>query len=110
MKKIKIVLLIITLICFCLVIPSSARAQDWQAIPPYNLLWPLWSPVLSPPDPVTGVPTPLLTELSSSTILPVQPVLATDPYLYIGPMGMVLLGYYFSVQFMVSIPGLHLPT
>jgi len=89
MKKIKIVLLSITLICLCLVIPSSAQAQYWQALPPYNLLWPLWSPVLSPPDPVTGIATPLITELSSSTILPVQPALAMDPQLYIGPMGLV---------------------
>ena len=38
---------------------------------------------------MTGVPTPLVTELSSSTILPIQPALATDPQLYIGPMGLV---------------------
>ena len=56
------------------------QAQYWEALPPYNLLWPLWSPVLSP-IPATGmpVPTPLLTSLDNTTILPVQPVLAWDP-------------------------------
>ena len=59
--------------------PTSVKAQYWALMPPYNVLWPLWSPVLSPPDPVTGIPTPLVTELTSSTILPVQPCLAWDP-------------------------------
>ena len=56
-----------------------AQAQYWSAIPPYNLLWPLWSPALSPVDSVTGLPTPLLSQLTNSTILPVQPILAWDP-------------------------------
>ena len=56
-----------------------AQAQYWSAIPPYNLLWPLWSSVLSPVDSVTGLATPLLTELTNNTILPVQPGLVWDP-------------------------------
>jgi hypothetical protein len=56
-----------------------AQAQYWQALPPYNLLWPLWSNVLSPVDAVTGLATPLLSQLTNNTILPVQPVLAWDP-------------------------------
>lgn len=56
-----------------------AQAQYWSPIPPYNLLWPLWSPVFSPVDPLTSLATPLLTELSANTILPVQPVMAWDP-------------------------------
>ena len=70
-------LLIITVIGLLLV--PLAQAQYWQAIPPYNLLWPLWSSVLSPIDSITGLATPLLTNLTNSTILPVQPVLAWDP-------------------------------
>ena len=58
---------------------SSVQAQYWQALPPYNLLWPLWSPALSPADPVTGVPTPLVSTLTSGSILPSQPALFWDP-------------------------------
>lgn len=60
-------------------VPVSIRAQYWAAIPPYNVLWPLWSPALSPVDPITGVPTPLVTSLTRNTILPVQPGMAWDP-------------------------------
>lgn len=56
-----------------------AQAQYWQALPPYNLLWPLWSSVLSPVDSITGLATPLLSQLTNTSILPVQPVLAWDP-------------------------------
>ena len=56
-----------------------AQAQYWQALPPYNLLWPLWSNVLSPIDALTDLPIPLLSELTNNTILPVQPILAWDP-------------------------------
>lgn len=55
------------------------NAQYWSAMPPYNFLWPLWSPVLSPVDAVTGLATPLISELTGSTILPVQPGLIWDP-------------------------------
>ena len=65
--------------------PSATEAQYWQLLPPYNVLWPLWSPALSPlvgpVDPLTGLntPVPLLTTLTRDTILPVQPSLAWDP-------------------------------
>ena len=58
---------------------GGVAATNWAQLPPYNLLWPLWSPVLSPPDPVTGLPTPLVSSVSNSTILPVQPALFWDP-------------------------------
>ncbi|MBN2373156.1 hypothetical protein JXL19_05165 [bacterium] len=58
---------------------SLSHAQYWQALPPYNILWPLWSPALSPVDPVTGISVPLINELSNDTILPVQSVMAWDP-------------------------------
>ena len=65
--------------------PPVVKAQYWELMPPYNVLWPLWSPALSPLvgpiDPLTGLatPVPLLTTLTSDTILPVQPCLAWDP-------------------------------
>ncbi|MCL6582370.1 MAG: hypothetical protein K6U11_01910 [bacterium] len=57
---------------------SVAKAQNWAALPPYNILWPLWSPVLSPPN-AAGSPTPLVTSVTRNTILPVQPALVLDP-------------------------------
>jgi hypothetical protein len=59
----------------------TLQAQYWTALPPYNLLWPLWSPVLSPVNATTGVATPLLTSLSAASILPVEPVLAWNKWL-----------------------------
>jgi hypothetical protein len=69
---------------------SVAQAQNWQALPPYNILWPLWSPTQSPVDPLTGLPTPLITELSANTILPVQPVLGWNPNSYSWPMSITM--------------------
>ena len=71
-------IIILAIITFGLM--TTAQAQYWEALPPYNLLWPLWSPTLSPIA-ATGmpVPVPLISSLDNSTILPVQPVLAWDP-------------------------------
>jgi hypothetical protein len=70
---------LITLSAIFLICIPSSHAQYWGAIPPYNILWPLWSPALSPVNPVTGVSTPLLTSLTNDTILPKQPALVWDP-------------------------------
>ena len=81
-KKMSIKCLAIALaivITMALMGARSIRAQYWAAIPPYNTLWPLWSPVLSPVSAKTGVPTPLVTSLTPKTILPVQPGLTWDP-------------------------------
>ena len=65
--------------------PPATEAQTWALMPPYNVLWPLYSPALSPRvgpvDPLTGLaaPVPLVTSLSNDTILPVQPGIAYDP-------------------------------
>ncbi|MGA1867842.1 MAG: hypothetical protein ACMUJM_04765 [bacterium] len=59
--------------------PLAIKAQYWALMPPYNVLWPLYAPALSPVDPVTGVPTPLVNELTVNTVLPVQPCIAWDP-------------------------------
>ena len=64
-----------------LVYSPCLRAQTWTPLPPYNTLWPLWSPALSPADPITQVPTPIVNALSPSTVLPVQPGLTWNPYL-----------------------------
>ena len=70
-------ILFINLTLFC----SPGAAQDlWTALPPYNVLWPLWSPALSPPD-ALGVPTPLVTTLTRYTVLPVEPAIVWDPAL-----------------------------
>lgn len=89
MRK-KSFLLILTLIMILgLMITSSVQAQDWAIMPPYNLLWPLWSEAYSPISPATGLPTPLLSEVTSSTILPVQPTYLFNPNGFELPMGYV---------------------
>ncbi|MGA1825308.1 MAG: hypothetical protein ACMUIP_11670 [bacterium] len=77
-KKDDILIFIIASVIVITPFFSVHAQQYWSALPPYNLLCPLWSPVLSPPDPATGVPTPLVTELTPATVLPVEPVLAWD--------------------------------
>ncbi|MEW6380121.1 MAG: hypothetical protein AB1611_11020, partial [bacterium] len=53
-----------------------------------------WSPPLSPTNPLTGLPTPIVSNLKPSTVLPVQPGLTWDPrktypwLLYNTPLGM----------------------
>lgn len=61
--------------------PVPTHGQNWTILPPYNTLWPLWSPTLSPLNPVTGLPVPIITSLKPSTILPVQPGLTWNPAL-----------------------------
>ena len=90
MRQKKYWLLMVTLIiAWGLLVIPPASAQEWALMPPYNLLWPLWSPVYSPPDPVTGLPTPLLNEVTRNTILPVQPTYLFNPYGYEFPMGFI---------------------
>ena len=80
-KERRLLLCIFFILVFAVVllIVPMAQAQYWALMPPYNVLWPLWSPPLSPVDPLTGVATPLVTELTRNTILPVQPAIAWDP-------------------------------
>ena len=72
----------------------ALQAQNWQAIPPYNILWPLFSPTLSPS--VNGVPTPLITSLTSDTILPVQPILGWNPNSFEWPMAITMPWLFFN--------------
>lgn len=92
-----IFLALIGIIAVFFVCSPIAQAQNWMAMPPYNTLWPLWSPALSPVDPVSGLPTPIVTSLTPTTVLPVQPGLTWNPalknpwLLYNTPLG---LAYY----------------
>ncbi|MGA1865050.1 MAG: hypothetical protein ACMUHX_08310 [bacterium] len=78
-----------------LIFSPMAFCQYWTALPPYNTLWPLWSSVLSPVDPTTGLATPIVSSLAPNTLLPVQPAITWDPYmpypwfLYNSPFGLV---------------------
>ncbi|MGA1869329.1 MAG: hypothetical protein ACMUJM_12385 [bacterium] len=80
-KKITIKLFVnlVLLASFLLILSPVIHAQNWVELPPYNTLWPLWSPALSPVDDVTGLPTPLVSSLAASTQLPVTPGLTWDP-------------------------------
>ena len=68
------------LVAMILIDSPLVNAQYWASLPPYNLLWPLWSPPAVTDfnwDPLVLLgTTPILTELSRTTILPVQPGLA----------------------------------
>jgi len=79
-NRLKIMLLGLVLLLGMFFISSTVvQAQYWQALPPYNTLWPLWSPPLSPINPLSGLPTPIVSNLRPSTVLPVQPGLTWDP-------------------------------
>ena len=107
------IILVCSMIVICsLILTPSAQSQNWVALPPYNTLWPLWSPILSPLDATTQLPTPVVSSLSRFTYLPYQPAIAWDPYmpypwfLYNSPFGLV---YYDVLQDFISMwPPLHL--
>jgi len=75
-KKSFITLVIFTLMLLGiggLVVLSSAGAANWQRMPTYNVLWPLWSPALSPGG------NALVPDITKNTVLPVQPGMVWDP-------------------------------
>ncbi|MEW6382095.1 MAG: hypothetical protein AB1611_21175 [bacterium] len=100
MKRLPAGVLFFTIFIAALALSSAVQAvpggsgANWAALPPYNTLWPLWSPALSPISAITGFPTPIVTNLAPSTVLPVQPGLTWDParlypwLLYNTPAGM----------------------
>lgn len=80
------IILIFTCMLYCtlgLFGPSFIEAQNWAMMPPYNVLWPLWSPPLVTDfnwDPLVRLGTlPIITQLTKNTILPIQPCLVWDP-------------------------------
>ncbi|MGA1826018.1 MAG: hypothetical protein ACMUIP_15290 [bacterium] len=80
MKKINFLAgLFFFVLLLLLVTAPVTQAQNWIELPPYNTLWPLWSPALSPINAVTGLPTPIVSSLSPDTTLPVMPALTWDP-------------------------------
>ncbi len=94
------------LLIFCFSFTWTAHAQDyWTALPPYNTLWPLWSPALSPVDAATGLPVPIVSSLGPSTVLPVQPGLTWNPslsypwLLYNTPVGLAYFDPLYGVNF-----------
>lgn len=95
MHKIKKVLFYFLVLGFAAAFSiNSASAQYWHAMPPYNLLWPLWSQALSPVDAISGVSTPLVTTITASTQLPVAPAWVWQPerpyplFLYNAPLSL----------------------
>ncbi len=104
-KKVKFTFFLLVLFsALLLVSTSTVQAQYWEILPPYNTLWPLWSPPLAPINPLTGLPTPIVSNLRPSTVLPVQPGLTWDPQLdypwllYNTPIGMAYYDPFYGVQ------------
>lgn len=94
------------LFVFAFILNLSALAQNnWTALPPYNTLWPLWSPALSPVDATTGLPVPIISSLAPSTVLPVEPGLTWDPtvaypwLLYNTPVGLAYFDPLYGINF-----------
>ena len=61
----KVFLLFILLVVFFSIDSGICFGQSWTIMPPYNVLWPLWSPVLSPID-TFSQNFPLLTDIFSN--------------------------------------------
>jgi len=101
-RKIVVQSLIVFIVIFLVCIPLS-HAIDWWPLPPYNTLWPLWSPALSPLN-VAGIPVPIVNRLTPETVLPVQPGLTWDPdlnypwLLYNTPAGMAFYDPFFGID------------
>jgi hypothetical protein len=101
----KNILILIICVAFGIIYSSTALCQYWVAMPPYNTLWPLWSQVLSPMDPTTGLLTPIVGSLEPNIMLPVQPALTWNPalpypwLLYNTPIGMI----YYDVMFGINM-------
>ena len=101
-KFLPFIIIIIFTIIFLLGVPTG-HAQDWWPLPPYNTLWPLWSPALSPPN-AAGIPIPIVNRLTPETVLPVQPGLTWDPdlkypwLLYNTPAGLAFYDPFFGID------------
>ncbi len=92
--KIFFLVVFITGLAFFQIQSPSRVSAYWHPLPPYNTLWPLWSPILSPVDSLTALPLPIVSELTPNTVLPIQPGLTWDPreanpwLLYNSPYGL----------------------
>lgn len=90
-NKFWVIFSIVIILSTVVLATTKIEAQYWTNLPPYNLLWPLWSPPLSPLDPITKSPTPLVSWLDRNTILPVQPAVVWDNVAF--PKGPVWMLY-----------------
>lgn len=118
LKKILIRSIIIFTLIFFLGIPLSQAQIYWWPLPPYNTLWPLWSPALSPPN-AAGITVPIVNSLTPETVLPVQPGLTWDPdlkypwLLYNTPSGLAFYDPFFGIDLWppdyLSVLGVPLP-
>ncbi|MGA1824545.1 MAG: hypothetical protein ACMUIP_07745 [bacterium] len=105
-KECKALLILCAIILIGIVHYSScAQAQNWVELPPYNTLWPLWSPALSPVDSVTGLPTPIVSSLTPDVELPVMPGLTWDPSL---PYPWLLYNTYSGMAYFDPLSGIDL--
>ena len=103
-RKIIFLSIICIMALFITQIPVNCPAViNWWPLPPYNTLWPLWSPTLSPPN-ALGTPVPIVSSLTTETVLPVQPGLTWDPnkkypwLLYNTPLGMAYYDPLFGID------------
>lgn len=121
------------LLCFLILglvavffICSSVSAQYWQAMPPYNLLWPLWVTDLNYFNFFTGQKTPIVTSVNSATRLinpttqsPVMPAWVWNPsinrpwFLFNAPPSLGSALYFYDELFgfnaFPSLPGYSIP-
>lgn len=104
MRKIKGYLLCLSVL-FLLVTFSYSTGYSqayWQAMAPYNVLWPTWPSVLNSYDWLTGQNYPLVSSIYSTTQLPVQPSWVWNPslnypyFLYNAPASLGGSVYYFD--------------
>ncbi|MGA1869332.1 MAG: hypothetical protein ACMUJM_12400 [bacterium] len=103
-KVIAVQFLVLLIGALILYLPH-AHAQNWVELPPYNTLWPLWSPALSPIDAGTGLPTPIVTSLASDTLLPIAPGLTWDPSL---PYPWLLYNTFSGLAYFDPLAGINL--
>ncbi|MGA1824630.1 MAG: hypothetical protein ACMUIP_08185 [bacterium] len=103
--KMNILLFLTLLVGILLLFLSRAQAQNWVELPPYNTLWPLWSPALSPIDDATGLPTPIVTSLEPDISLPLAPGLTWDPAL---PYPWLLYNTFSGLAYFDPLAGMNL--
>ena len=74
----------------------NAVAATWSALPPYNVLWPLWSPVLSPADAAVYMEAPLLTDTSLVPLMIVPDVNGIGVVIIMEPSMLGMDGFVFD--------------
>ncbi|MGA1824668.1 MAG: hypothetical protein ACMUIP_08380 [bacterium] len=65
MKSLKKISVTIVLLAVCMLLSlqsNDVMAQNWASMAPYDILWALFPPVVSPVNPLTGITTPFLSQ------------------------------------------------